>query len=116
MAATSDEKDRLGDALHLKERAEEDRFFAERDAAALQRLRAAGSGRTASEPEIRELARDRCPRCGERLTSVRHHDITVTECPADHGVWLDQAEFRTLADRERTSWIGRFFHRPRAVD
>ena len=53
-----DEKDRLGDTLHRKERGDEDRYFAELDRKRLARLREqAGYG-----PEC-------CPRCGRPLVS-----------------------------------------------
>jgi hypothetical protein len=109
----ADEKDRFGEKLKDKQRAEEDRFFSERDKAALEKLRAAQ--RTANEDQVRELARERCPRCGERLALVKHHGVQIDECPAGHGMWLDQGELEQLANRERDSWLGRFFYRPKRV-
>ena len=106
-----DEKDRLGDKLRKKERAEEDRFFAERDKAMLERLRQKLS--TAELEELRDATRSRCPKCGARLVPVAHHDVTVEECPTEHGMWLDKGQLKVLATRERDSWIGRFFYRPR---
>ena len=106
-----DEKDRLGDKLHQKEKAEEDRFFAERDKALLEKLR---REKSATElKEVRDLARMRCPKCGERLATVEHLGVTVDECPSCHGMWLDKGELQTLAARERESWLGRFFYRPK---
>lgn len=107
----ADEKDRLGDKLRQKEKAEEDRFFAERDKALIEKLRREKSA--AELQEIRELARMRCPKCGERLTPVQHLDVTVDECPNCHGMWLDKGELEMLAGRERDSWLGRFFYRPK---
>jgi|SRR5581483_446345 len=106
-----DEKDRLGDKLRQKEKADEDRFFAERDKQLLERLRQ--QNRAASADEARELAEMRCPKDGARLASVDHHGVSVDECPNCHGVWLDQGELEALAQRERDSWLGRFFYRPR---
>lgn len=106
-----DDKDRLGEKLRQKEKAEEDRYFSERDRALLERLR---QQKTAAEMEqLRALARGRCPRCGEALVGVEHHGVTVDECPAGHGMWLDRGELETLATREHDSWLGRFFFRPR---
>ena len=105
----ADEKDRLGDTLRDKEKGDEDRFFAERDKAAIEKIRQKLSA--AEIQQIREFARMRCPKCSERLASVAHHGVTVDECPSGHGTWLDQGELETLASRERDSWLGRFFHR-----
>jgi len=54
---TDSEKDRLGDKLHKKEKAEEDRYFAERDKGLLEKLR-------------HEKADERCPACGTALVAV----------------------------------------------
>jgi hypothetical protein len=108
-----DEKDRLTDKLKQKEKADEDRFFAKQDKEAIERLRQ--ETRTASEEQVRELARDRCPRCGDRLTAVKLHGVGVEECPAGHGMWLDGGELEQIASREKDSWLGRYFYRPRRV-
>jgi hypothetical protein len=107
----TDEKDRLGEKLHQKEKAEEDRYFKERDKAALERMRREGAGK--EEHASRQLAHMRCPNCGEHLSAVEHYGVTIEECPAGHGMWLNQGELETLASRERDSWLGRFFYRPK---
>ncbi|HJQ83251.1 MAG TPA: zf-TFIIB domain-containing protein [Candidatus Binatia bacterium] len=106
-----DEKDRLGDKLRQKEKAEEDRFFAERDKALLEKLRQQRS--TAELDEVRELARERCPKDGDKLVSLEHHDVTVEQCPTCRGMWLDAGELEMIAKREHDSWLGRFFFRPK---
>jgi rubrerythrin len=57
-----DDKDRFGDKLREKEKAEEDRFFAERDKQLLEKLR-------------------HCPTCGGHLVTVERDGHAVTECP-----------------------------------
>jgi len=63
---------------------------------------------------IRELAYMRCPDCGAPLKRAPHYGVTIEECPLGHGMWLTDAEMHTLAKRERNSWIGRYFFRPKA--
>jgi hypothetical protein len=104
-----DEKDRMGDKLRAKQKADEDRFFAERDKAALEKIRQAKIAQ--EEDAIRELARNRCPRCGTVLSVVEQNGVTVDECPNRHGMWLDDGELEQLASREHDSWLGRFFNR-----
>jgi len=100
----ADEKDRLGDKLHQKEKAEEDHYFAARDRELLARLKTrAAAGKLA------------CPRCSKELAAVEYQGVLVDQCPACGGVWLDRAELEALAPRERESWLGRFFHRPKPV-
>lgn len=107
-----DEKDRLGENLRQRERAEEERYFAEREKALIEKLRQ--SKATLQEQEIRELARLRCPKDGERLSAVTVHDVTVDECPSCGGMWLDKGELEQLANREHDSWLGHFFRRRKA--
>ena len=66
---SNSEKDRLGEKLHQKEKAEEDRYFAERDKELLEKLR-------------HEKVAQRCPTCGTALIAVERHGKTVHECPA----------------------------------
>ena len=98
-----DEKDRMGDKLRKKEKAEEDRFFAERDKALVEKLRGEQTA-TTSQPL--------CPKDGSRLTTADEHGVTVERCPSCHGMWLDAGEFEKIAQRERDSWLGRLFFRP----
>ncbi len=94
------EKDRLGQKLKDRERAEEDRFFAERDKAALERLRAVKEGGTPQAV---------CPRCGTALRQIDHLGVNVDECPNGHGMWLDRDELHVLAKREEDSWLAKVF-------
>jgi Transcription factor zinc-finger len=89
-----DEKDRFGDKLRQKEKAEEDRFFAERDKALIEKMRQ----QRAADPGA-------CPRCGERLVAHTHDGVTIEECPRDHGVWLEHSDLEAIAGREAVSWL-----------
>jgi hypothetical protein len=96
-----DEKDRLREKLDQKKKGDEERFFAEREKAAIERLRR------------QNVAERRCPKDGALLARVQEHGVTVDECPTCRGIWLDRGELETIAARERDSWLGRVFLRPR---
>jgi DNA repair exonuclease SbcCD ATPase subunit len=100
------DKDRLGRLLQQKERAEEDRYFAERD----RKLIAALKQQQEAEHEktIRELARSRCPRCGERLSQHAFHGVMVDECPACEGMWLDRGEIQAVLQQQGSDWMSKF--------
>ena len=104
-----DDDGSFADKLKEKERAEETVFFTKRDRALLEKLRS--SGDKAQRRNLRELAYLRCPDCGARLRKATHHGVTIEECPDGHGLWLTESEMHTLAKRERSSWIGRYFYR-----
>lgn len=101
-----DEKDRLGAKLREKEKAEEDRYFAQRDKELLEKLK-----QQQAEPQEVEQALMRCPKCGTKLNTVEHHNITVEECPSCQGMWLDRGELEILAQRENEGWFSRFVRR-----
>jgi hypothetical protein len=107
----ADEKDRLGDKLKEKRKADEDRYFAERDKALLEKLRQQSLG--AEEEKARATALMRCPKCGEKLATRDVKSVTIDECPSGHGMWLDTGELEQLAERERDSWLGRLFLSPK---
>jgi len=102
-----DEKDRLGDKLREVERGREDEYFARRDRELLAKLRKTQTGE--SEETIREIAKMRCPKCGERLHTRVLSGVNVEECPACHGMWLDRGELEVIAKREREGWLVRWY-------
>ena len=99
MTDTRDHKDRLGDRLRKKEKAEEERYFAELDRKAVERLRADRTKSDAPDPT--------CPRCGKTLVEQDRSGVMVDICPAECGLWLDAGELSLLAERERDSWLTR---------
>jgi len=101
-----DEKDRLGGKLREKEKAEEDRYFAQRDKELLEKMK-----QEQSEAQETEHALMRCPKCGTKLNTVKHYDVTVEECPSCQGMWLDRGELETLAQRENEGWLSRLVRR-----
>jgi hypothetical protein len=105
--------DPLTEKLRQRERAEEDVYFRARDRALVDRLH-----ETQEEERravLRELVVGRCPECAAYLRDRSHHDVTVQECPAGHGMWMTEREAHALARRERDSWIARYLYRPRPV-
>lgn len=101
-----DEKDRLGEKMKLKERAEEDRYFAEHDRELLTRLKQAHMAER--ERKVRELARSRCPVCGEQLRQSPSYGVMIDECPACQGIWLNKGELERVSQRRGEGWIGSF--------
>jgi hypothetical protein len=99
-----DEKDSLGEKMRLKERAEEDRYFAERDRELIAQLKHAREAE--HEKMVRELARGRCPQCGERLRCRPLQGELIDECPSCLGIWLTPAKVEVLSRGGAEGWIG----------
>ena len=98
----ADEKDPLGERLKEKERAEEERYFRQREKEAIERLR---QKQSTTEGHMT------CPKDGTPLQTVSQFGVTVEECPTCRGMWLDPGELETIAKRERDSWLSRLFFR-----
>ena len=74
-----DEKDRLGDTLHKKERGEEERYFKEQDRLRLERLRAKAAATTQAP------GTGACPRCGRTLVVPAGRPLAADECDGGCG-------------------------------
>lgn len=96
----SDDKDRLTEQLRQKEKAEEDRFFAEQSRNQIDKLRAARAQSAASGQAT-------CPRCGSALEVTQMKGVAVDACPKGDGLWLDKGELEQIAKREGDSWLAR---------
>jgi len=94
------EKDRYGETLREREKAEEDRYAAEQDRVLLERLRQqsqAGLG-----------AKGLCPQCGSRLAASRKFEVSVQTCSKCRGVWLAIDDLERILARASEGEIVRF--------
>ena len=96
----SDEKDRLSEQLKQREKAEEERYFAEQSRKQIEKLRAAHAQAAAA-------GQADCPRCGTALEVVQRNGIAVEACPQRHGIWLDMGELEEITKRQGDSWLAR---------
>jgi len=101
-----DQKNHFSELLTLKERAEEDAYFARRDRELIARLALAQE--MEQEEIIRRLARSRCPRCGVRLGQRSVHGVTIDECPSCQGLWLDKGEVQAVSRGRGVQWVENF--------
>jgi hypothetical protein len=93
-------KDRLGDKLRDREKAEEDRYFAQQDRERLEKLR---------EKKQRPAELGLCPRCGTALDERQVDEVPVDVCDDCGGVWLDKGELEQIVERESEGWASRWF-------
>lgn len=64
------------------------------------RRREAERARAEAE-RLREVHRDRCPRCGVKLEPFRFHHARADQCPVCGGVWVTREVFEELTRSER---------------
>jgi ssDNA-binding Zn-finger/Zn-ribbon topoisomerase 1 len=96
----SENKDRLGNKLHEREKAEEDRYFEKQNRASLEKIRK----ESVEENTVLGL----CPKCGVELVPREAYEITVDDCEQCGGIWLDKGELERLVERESESGAAKF--------
>jgi RNase P subunit RPR2 len=100
------ERDPLGEKIRMKERAEEDQYFAARDRELMAKLKDQQEAeRTATS---RELARARCPDCGDFLQPYPIQHRIIQECPTCHGAWLSRTQMEQVAQQQGKGWTEKF--------
>ena len=96
----NDQKDRLGDKLRKREKAEEDRYFAEQDKEKLARIQ----DEKAASPVL-----GLCPKCGTALAEQDHLGVMVDVCGGCGGLWLDKGELEAVEKRDDEGWPSTWF-------
>jgi hypothetical protein len=98
------EKDRFGNKLRDKEKAEENLYFAERDKELLKKLKP-------KQPAEVPMPTMLCPKCNGKLIERTFRDVVIDECSGCKGIWLDKGELEALTEPEQAGWIAAFLGR-----
>ena len=102
-----EDRDRLSKKLRDKRHGEEDQYFQKRDRELIAKLRQVKEAE--QESTVRELARERCPKCGAPLRTEALWGVSVDQCPECEGIWLDPGELQQVVDHDRkTGWLTRY--------
>ena len=100
------ERDPLGEKIRMKEHAEEDQYFAARDRELMAKLK--HQQEAEQEEIVRELTRERCPECGDRLQPHPTHGGIIQECHTCHGAWLSRTQLEMVTQQQGLGWAERF--------
>ena len=94
------EKDKFGETLKLKERAQEDIYFAEHDRDLIAKLKAnlQKTGTTAIDL--------RCPKCSGHLQGYTFEGFALDRCDTCGGVWMDRGELEGVVRKVSRGPIG----------
>jgi hypothetical protein len=100
------ERDPLGEKIRIKERAEEDQYFAARDRELVAKLKHQQG--VEREEIVRKITRGRCPECGDRLQPHPVQGGIIQECHTCHGAWLSRMQLETAAQQQGKGWTEKF--------
>jgi hypothetical protein len=80
----ADEKDRFGEKIKQREKAQEDQWARQQDAELLQKIRQ-------KAPTTLH-----CPRCGNALIDEVKGGIHLLACPQNDGAWIEASALESL--------------------
>ena len=92
-----------------RKKAQEDEYFVKKEQEQLAKLRAKHEAE--SQTAAKQAGSMKCPRCGEPLEEQSFQKITIDQCTACHGIWLDAGELEQVAEKESGGWLGKFWQK-----
>ena len=80
----------------------EEEYFARQEAETRRKLALEKQRQTeASERErLKQLHFMHCPKCGNKLETVKYKELEIDKCFTCNGTWLDEGELERLAGKE----------------
>ena len=61
------------------------------------------------EKLIRELCRNRCPKCGDPIQPLTFRGVPLDKCPGCGGIWLGPRDLQILAANDHRTWFAKWF-------
>lgn len=94
----------MTDIWKEREKALENEYFFKKEREQIERLR-----EDEKEKLIRELCRNRCPKCGEVIQPMTFRGVPLDKCPSCGGVWLGPHDLQLLAEKDHRTWFDHWF-------
>lgn len=94
----------MTDLWDERKKAIEDEYFHRKEKEKIDKLKAA-----AREEQVREFARNRCPKCGQALEAVTFRGVPLDKCPDCGGIWLGPKDLHILAEKDHRTWFDKWF-------
>ena len=98
----------MTDAWGERRKALENEYFHKIEARLIEQMR-----RESREKLVRELCRNRCPKCGDQLQAMDYRGVPLDKCPGCGGVWLGPRDLQILSEKDHRTWFDRWFKEER---
>jgi uncharacterized protein len=92
-----------------RKKAQEDEYFVKKERELLSKLKA--KQETETKVSFQQACHMRCPKCGEPLKERTFQRIQIDQCTGCNGIWLDSGELEQVAEKENSSWLGKFWQK-----
>ena len=97
----------MGDGFEERGKALEDKYFHDKDMAAIEQLRA--KMKVSAEAKAAGTSSMECPRCDGVLKENEFEEVSINSCVKCGGIWLDSGELETLLKPESKGWFHRLW-------
>lgn len=94
----------MTDAWDERRKALENEYFYKHERVLIEKLHA-----ETKEKTIRELCKNRCPKCGESLMAMVFRDVPLDKCCACGGVWMGPKDLQILSEKDHRTWFDKWF-------
>ncbi|TYP00024.1 hypothetical protein EDC39_101184 [Geothermobacter ehrlichii] len=101
----------MADIWKERERALENEYIYRRERELIQKMR-----KETKERLIRELCRNRCPKCGEEIQAMTFRGVPLDKCPGCGGVWLGPRDLQILSEKDHRTWFEKWFKDEEAAE
>ena len=92
-----------------RKKAQEDEYFVKKERELLAKLKAKQEGE--AQVASQKACYMKCPKCGAPLKERSFQKITIDQCTACNGIWLDAGEIDQVSNKDESSWLGKFWQR-----
>ena len=92
-----------------RKKAQEDEYFVKKERELLAKMKA--KQESEAKEAVRKASFMKCPKCGEPLKERSFQKVTIDQCTGCDGIWLDAGELEQVAEKEESSWLGKFWQK-----
>lgn len=94
----------MTDAWEERKKALENQYFQKLEKEQVEKLRTCSH-----EDLVRDLCKNRCPKCGEEIVAMTFRGVPLDKCPGCGGVWLGPKDLQSLAEKDHRTWFDKWF-------
>ena len=93
-----------------RKKAQEDEYFVKKGTRAARETQSQ-SKKLRLKSRAQKTSHMKCPKCGASLKERSFQKIQIDQCTGCNGIWLDAGELEQVAEKDNSSWLGKFWQK-----